>query len=80
MSNGSTLATRLSKGAAHLLQENAAAAGPLVDRVYLRALGRAPTPAERRLCASLLGPKPTEAGVEDLLWSIVMLPEFQLIY
>jgi hypothetical protein len=80
LSNGSTLSQRLSKGAERLLAENAATAGPLVDRVYTRALGRRPTPDERRLCATLLGPTPRTEGVEDLLWSIVMLPEFQLIY
>jgi len=30
--------------------------------------------------ADLVGSPPTIPGVEDLLWSIVMHPEFQLIY
>ena len=80
LSNGQTLAERLQKGAARLLQEDARVHGPVVDRVYRRALGRAPTRDERTLCATLLGPTPKQDGVEDLLWSLVMLPEFQLIY
>jgi hypothetical protein len=34
---------------------------------------------ERALCTELLGARPTAAGVEDLLWSIAMLPEFQMV-
>ena len=28
----------------------------------------------------LIGPKPRAEGVEDLLWSVAMLPEFQLTF
>jgi len=38
-----------------------------------------PTSEERALCQKALGPKATVGGIEDLLWSVVMLPEFQLI-
>jgi hypothetical protein len=48
--------------------------------VYARALGRDPSADERRLCRELLGDQPTADAVEDLLWSVVMLPEFQLIH
>lgn len=80
LSNGSTLSQRLSKGAERLLAEKPLTSSTLVTRVYTRALGRSPTPNERQLCVSLLGATPTREGVEDLLWSIAMLPEFQLIY
>jgi len=80
MSNGETLAKRLKRGAERLLKEDAAVAGPLVDRIYLRALGRRPSAAERRMCAELAGRTPRREGVEDLLWAVAMLPEFQLIY
>jgi hypothetical protein len=48
--------------------------------VYLRALGRKPDPSEAAACRQLLGRSVHAAAVEDLLWSVVMLPEFQLIY
>jgi hypothetical protein len=79
LSNGATLATILGRGA-----ERLAAAHPkpaaLVSSVFQRALGRAPTKAERMLCRRALGPAITVDSVEDLLWSVVMLPEFQLIH
>jgi hypothetical protein len=50
-----------------------------VDEVFERALGRAPTAVERKLSSQALGSPPDAAVVEDLLWSVVMLPEFQLV-
>jgi len=56
-----------------------------VDRLFAHALGRAPTQAERRIAeAALTAPgradKPSPEGLADLLWAILMKPEFQLIY
>jgi len=55
-----------------------------VERVYWYALGRTPTPAERRVAeAALRDPahpqKPSANGLADLLWSVMMTPEFQLV-
>jgi len=55
-----------------------------VDRVYWYALGRAPTPGERGIAeAALHDPahpsKPSADGLADLLWSVMMTPEFQLV-
>jgi hypothetical protein len=55
-----------------------------VDRVYWYALGRAPLPGERSVAeAALRDPadqsKPSADGLGDLLWSVLMTPEFQLI-
>lgn len=56
-----------------------------IDRVFRHALGRAPSPAERRLAEDALrdparGERPSAEGLADLLWAILMKPEFQLIY
>jgi hypothetical protein len=56
-----------------------------VDRVFMHALGRVPTPAERRIAESALrapgrGDRPSPEGLADLLWAILMKPEFQLIH
>lgn len=48
----------------------------LVTRLWLEALGRDATPAERKLAREALA---QPGGLADLLWSLVMLPEFQLI-
>jgi mono/diheme cytochrome c family protein len=55
-----------------------------VDYVYWYTLGRAPSPAERQIAeAALRDPHepghPSADGLADLLWSIIMTPEFQLI-
>ncbi|MEZ5396759.1 MAG: DUF1553 domain-containing protein [Bryobacterales bacterium] len=53
-----------------------------VQSLYLRALGRGPSEEERKIALELLRPEngvvPTE-GLADLLWSVVLLPEFQVI-
>jgi hypothetical protein len=51
----------------------------MISRFYLTALGREPTPAERDIAREIVGEKPAVEGTTDLLWIIVMLPEFQLI-
>lgn len=56
-----------------------------VTRVFRYALGREPSAAERRTAeAALVDParpgKPSADGLADLLWAVLMKPEFQLIY
>jgi hypothetical protein len=48
--------------------------------LYEKALGRKPTGPELQLAREVVGQPIQPAGVEDLLWSVAMLPEFQLIY
>ena len=54
--------------------------GQLVEDVYLQALQRGPEKREVKLALELLGDDPERAQVADLLWAVVMLPEFQIIY
>lgn len=48
----------------------------LVRQLYRYALGRAPNDSEMRLAAPLAA---TRQGLQDLLWTLVMSPEFQFI-
>jgi hypothetical protein len=79
LTNGETLAKVLERGAAKL---TAAGQGSdqLIDALYQTSLGRNPTGAERSLAEEIVGQPVQKGGVEDLLWAMVMLPEFQLIY
>lgn len=77
--NGSTLAARLRRGAEQIVAAKPVSADAIVTGVFGRALGRAPTTREREACRSMLGAPVTSDAVEDLLWSVVMLPEFQLV-
>jgi hypothetical protein len=57
----------------------------VVDRIFWYALQRAPTAAERRDAEAAVTDtaRPGRAspdGVADLLWAVLMKPEFQLIY
>ncbi|HTV02731.1 MAG TPA: DUF1549 domain-containing protein [Luteitalea sp.] len=57
----------------------------MVDRIFWQALGRAPSDAERRLAESAIAGGSqangmSADGVADLLWAVLMKPEFQLIF
>jgi hypothetical protein len=80
LTNGETLNKVLKRGAEKLLATNQLSTDELVEQVFVKSLGRVPTGSERKLAAELVGSPAKLEGVEDLLWSIAMLPEFQLIY
>jgi hypothetical protein len=80
MTNGATLAGLLERGAAHLLEGLPKSNRDLVVTLYERALARRPTKEELRLAEEMVGTPVKKEGVEDLLWAMTMLPEFQLIY
>jgi hypothetical protein len=80
LANGQILADLLTRGANNLLKAHAAAGGDqLIEQVYRRALCRRPTAAEFATAREIVGSPVTPEGVADLLWAVVMLPEFQLI-
>jgi hypothetical protein len=79
LTNGSTLATLLGKGAKAMASDKNVASDALIARIYAQALGRAPTGAEASVARELVGSAAKEDSIEDLLWVIVMLPEFQVI-
>jgi hypothetical protein len=77
--NGGTLERLLRHGAERLAASHPQPSA-LVNSVFQRALGREPTIAERTVCRRALGPAIAVDGIEDLLWMVAMLPEFQLIH
>ncbi|QDV04805.1 Planctomycete cytochrome C [Planctomycetes bacterium Poly30] len=88
LANGGTLDAHLRRSAETLRAGWAGSATELIDELFLRALQRKPTPAEQQVALELLvGESPddgkeasvSQEGLEDLLWSLCMLPEFQLI-
>jgi mono/diheme cytochrome c family protein len=80
LTNGDTLARMLAQGAEMWTREAGGSPTGLVETLYRHALGRAPTPAEQQTAEELVGSPVRKEGVEDLLWALVMLPEFQLVY
>jgi hypothetical protein len=81
LANGQQLYDLLRTGAARVLERHATAApGELVDAIYLEALCRHPTTAELETARQIVGKPVTAESLEDLLWSIFMLPEFQFVH
>jgi hypothetical protein len=79
LTNGSLLGQYVQRGAAYWHKQETSDAKSLVDRIYQTALGRSPNSAESQLAVEIVGTPATPEGIEDLLWSICMLPEFQLV-
>ena len=79
LANEQSLADEIAKGGGRILAEH----GPDPDRItswiFSAALSRPPTAAEAAVARDLLGAAPTAERVADCLWSVVMLPEFQLV-
>ncbi len=80
LTNGQILTETLSRGAANLLkQKPTATADDRIEEIFLRALSRLPTKEELLAAHELIGTPGTADGLADLLWAVVMLPEFQLV-
>ncbi|MEO8426379.1 MAG: DUF1549 domain-containing protein [Verrucomicrobiota bacterium] len=80
LTNGGSLAGLLSRGAEKLAATDATNSRALVEKLYERAFGRQPSIEEASVAKGLVGAPVKKEGVEDLLWGMAMLPEFQLIY
>ncbi|QDV17214.1 Planctomycete cytochrome C [Gimesia panareensis] len=79
LSNEASLAQAFSDGAKRLIEKSDGDPKRLTKYLYEFALSREPTAAESEIITQILGEKPQPAQVEDLLWSVCMLPEFFLI-
>jgi hypothetical protein len=80
LTNGRELTDLIRRGAQNALAGHAGSSKDLIAALYARALGRKPTADELKLAREAVGQPAKPAGVEDLLWALTMLPEFQLIY
>ncbi|MEX2234212.1 MAG: DUF1549 domain-containing protein [Cyclobacteriaceae bacterium] len=79
LTNGDVFNAALESGA-QKWREKFRGSDQLVEEIYKQALGRSPERTEKEVAVRILGASPEEADVEDLLWSVMLLPEFQLIY
>lgn len=79
LANGQTLADDLASGARTLLAKQSAPTMPLGVWLFRFAYSRDPSPEELTVVNDLLGTKPDEQRVQDLLWAIIMQPEFQFV-
>jgi hypothetical protein len=80
LANSALLAETLSRGAANVVKRfEGQDSTAIVDWLYESALSRPPTSDEQATAMELLHSPPTPQGVEDLLWAVLMLPEFQIV-
>ena len=79
LANDAALADEFLRGGEKILAEHGPGADGVVSWMFDAALARRPTPDEAAAAWELLGESPTRASVADLLWAMVMLPEFQLV-
>ena len=77
LNNGKEFTELLQHGANHLLDRFPEAnSGALVTHIFRHALSRAPSEQERALFVST----GTQESVADLLWTVFLLPEFQILH
>jgi hypothetical protein len=80
LSNGQALTELLEAGAKKLLADHASdSPEEMCRRVFKAGLSREPNKEEMSRMLELAGKPLTAEGVADVLWCVVMLPEFQLI-
>lgn len=79
LSNGETLANLLHQGAVNLEQREWKSPDEFVTWLYNYALSRNPTDQELSTLSAAIGDRLETSQVEDVLWAVFMLPEFQLV-
>ncbi len=79
LTNGDTLDAKLKHAATVLAKAAGEDPRAWLDRTYTHLLSRKPSEAERTAALGFLGDKPAPDHLADLLWSLAMLPDFQLI-
>jgi hypothetical protein len=80
LSNSPLLAKTLSRGAANVVKKfEGQDLTAVVGWLFQCCLSRPPSAQERATAMELLSSPSKQSGVEDLLWSVFMLPEFQII-
>ena len=80
LTNGKTLDRIISWNSKQLLGQEHRSTTELIKAVYSRGLSREPTAGELKALSGLVGTPAAAEGVQDLLWAILMHPEFQLVY
>ena len=78
LTNGSIMTEQIRAAAEHLLTQSPSPS-ELVDHLFLRLMSRRPSDAEKQVALELLESEPGRAAIEDLLWILLMHPEFQLV-
>lgn len=79
LANGEILASTLERGAKNLKAKGWPGPEAFVRWLYLAALCREPSAAEMAAAREGIGGQLEEAKMADLMWAVLMLPEFQMV-
>jgi len=79
LNNGQILNARLSQGAQGLLNLHGGSSDAIIRSLYGFALSRQPAADEMAVAKEILGQKPGPVELQDLMWAVLMLPEFQIV-
>lgn len=79
LENGEQIANIIHRGAKGLLDRDWKSPSELIHWIFQQALSRSPTQSEEEIALELLGAELNARNIEDLLWAVVMLPEYQIV-
>lgn len=79
LTNGEFFNGILEEGAIRWMEHYKNDSKRIVENLYRKLLGRKPSDAEQEILISVLGDQPKKEDVQDVFWSILILPEFQFI-
>jgi len=79
LANGQSLADNLQQGSKKLMAREWKSSEEFVYWLFQSTLSREPSPTELATMKEGLGEQLSPQGIEDALWSVLMLPEFQLV-
>ncbi|MDF1787044.1 MAG: PSD1 and planctomycete cytochrome C domain-containing protein [Verrucomicrobiales bacterium] len=79
LSNGKALADIIAKGA-QSWYDSGKDFEAMMETLFVHALGRTPAVQEKETLREIVGTPIETEGIEDMLWMLVMHPEFQLVY
>ena len=80
LTNGAYFNNVLEEGAEEWLEHYGDKSEEIIETLYEKSFGRKPTSLEKSVMLEALGDVPNKESVQDVFWSVLMLPEFQFIY
>jgi len=79
LTNNNFLFENIKEGADQMLAENNGDVDGLTENLYLKALGRSPHKKELDILNQQMEHTTKQEAAEDLIWSVLLLPEFQFL-
>ncbi|MEO9893376.1 DUF1549 domain-containing protein [Aurantibacter sp.] len=80
LTNGEYFNVVLNEGATFWLNTIGNKSEKITENLYQKLLGRSPTSMEKKIITDAFGSTVNKETVQDLFWTVLVLPEFQFIY